>query len=375
MEMNRLLFLVTINLLLLIPIAHADGHTIAPVIPPSASADADPSHGNLPEPITYGLFVGVRHGDIRGDLDAESFWRQLLYSSLIKPGDEILLMGDYEAGGITTSRIEGALRSLRLRVKPRDRLIVFLSAHGFNESQGDEHSGSPGDEYLAFHQGSHFTDDRLSSLLAGMDDVEKWVMIDACRSGGFWSANEDGEGDAGDMDRLKNVSLFAAAGEKEDSYADEAGRGYFTAALIRAFESEELLTFDSLEESIRQSAEGDGLDERPAYLRSLGYIVDLPLDTWEPLAFKSEDFLGALGCRGVAEPTNWVFLCCGLAGIVSYRRLFGSRSRKSSQSTSLLPPPPDLYPESSCDIKREFPSIVGDGGHSADCELFLKDPG
>jgi hypothetical protein len=334
--MNRQVFWVTAAVLMLIAVSHTDGHPVTPTLPSlpirlQDRVDKDtpdrngPAWHGLSEPTTYGLFVGVHHGEIRGDLDATSLRNTFTFSkNLIKPENQTLLTGDYEEGGIPNSTIERAIKNLKSRMRPRDKLIVYLSAHGFSETQGDESSETPGDEYLVFSRGSRFTDDYLTSLLAGMDEVEKWVMIDACRSGGFWTSKRDGESqDDGDMERLGNISFFAPAGETEESYADKDGRGYFAGAIAKVVESEGLLTFDVLEHSVRQSALWDGLEERPLYLRSLGDIIDLPLDTWSPLAFKSDDFKGTLGHRGVAEPTHAVFLSCGLAGLVVFRRMFG----------------------------------------------------
>jgi len=258
---------------------------------------------------TYGLFIGVKDAGVAGDVDAQKLYDVM---STNVPGfkEGTVLTADMAGGGLNSAQVQSAIDNFAAKMQPGDNFIFFDSSHGGSYSSGSETTISPGDEYLAV--GHSLTDDTLESYLSGMDSINKWVMLDACHSGGFWGNNNPL--DAGDLEKLSNVALFA--GSQEDTaayswpiwpYEDE---GFFTHSLQDAFS----LNLWGLGEYMNADYSHDGnvtyeelakyinddwwlnLQQKPtiAYQKAQADLVTFTPDMWAPVSFASADFGGSL---------------------------------------------------------------------------------
>jgi len=266
----------------------------------------------------YGLFVGVKdttwseeHNKwvtLRGDLDAENLYNTVS-NNLADFKEGIVLTADMDAGGLSDSQIEGAIDELKLKMNPGDKLFFYASAHGGSDLWGPETTATFGDEYINIGKGSlltdwaNLTDDELTSYLGGMDDIEKWIMMDSCHSGGFWGNNF--WLDQGDLEKLAhNISLFAASEEDKNTWFDGVtGLSPFGSALVDAFSIDPNgylfaandnsdLTFDELTSWVQKY--GTDMDGTVWYTKDFGDPVLFTSDMWSPIGIASDDFAGSL---------------------------------------------------------------------------------
>ena len=114
---------------------------------------------------------------------------------------------------------------MKQKMEPNDILFLYFAAHGGNLSGGTETTKTKGDEYInignvactwPLDKQKILTDDDLYSMLKNSDGIKKWVVIDACDSGGFWGNNNIN--DEGDLEKLKNIALLAASPEGENTF-------------------------------------------------------------------------------------------------------------------------------------------------------------
>jgi hypothetical protein len=277
-------------------------------------------------PGVYGLFLGVEDFDTRGDVDALALYGTVA-AGLGNFRDGIALAPSMP-GGIPYSAIQSAITALKSEMAPGDVFMVYASSHGGSYPSGTETTANAGDEFLALRP--NLTDDGLTSLLGGMDDIEKWILLDTCNAGGFWGNNNPG--DEGDLEKLSNIGLLAAAyedGEYVNAWSDDvSGRGYFNLALIDAFSvgadghlvgdinADGIPTFDELTSWMMDYA-AETTEEWAAEYGEGEYL-------WLPQSFSSPDFLGSLGYQPVAVPTPGAIILAGigtgLAGWLRRRR-------------------------------------------------------
>ena len=273
-------------------------------------------------------------------------------------------------GGIKQSQIEEKINSIKNSLKPGDTFIFYSASHGVTDIIGIEKNiKSPGDEYLclgknypksffsqidfisrAINDEDTLNDNELTSMLRGMEaSIKKWVIIDACHSGGFWK---------GDIDELKNIGFISSANEENDSHFFdvekiakkymEEGLEYFTdTAGIRALENPGLMAMSvMISEALSKDKNGNfnasGLktvtfnnwqitsktisfkEEYFKYMEvfskaDMGDPVESIDELWNPYSAKSLDFQGALGSP-VPLPGAVVLLGAGLGRLAIYRR-------------------------------------------------------
>ncbi len=300
------------------------------------------------EPSIYGLFIGSEDETegVRFDLDA---WKMNFAFERVF-GDRFqgeVLTTDMTEGGVTADTIEAKLTALKAEMHAGDRLIFYASSHGTGKDwattspeYSNESPPSVADEALL--QASDFEqylwDDDLTRYLLGMNDIEKWVILDACGSGGFWG---DGNPmDEGDLEKLGNIALFAAAPEGKNAiswgYPGEK-QGLFTMAL------DDALTFDS-DSLLAADIGGDGdvdFDELRTWVENDWWlqIVQNPVvhsnmmfwekeygdpipfspDMWSPVVFASEDFTGRFGHTVIPAPSA-IFLASLGVSLVGWMR-------------------------------------------------------
>jgi len=276
-------------------------------------------------PNIYGLFMGVEHTTtnqqgqqvtLRGDLNAQDLYNAV---SQNLPGfkEGVLLAGEMTQGGVTPSQVETALNTLQQAgMKPGDKLILYSASHGGYYPSGTETTLTPGNEFAALGQ-DYLTDDMLTSYLSGLGGIEKWVMIDACYSGGFWGNNNPD--DLGDIEKLSDIRFFASA--EEDKYGwfnSGTGLMLWGSALTDAFTLDATnhlladtsqdfdLTFAELTQWVQNSANGQIWDGMVVHEAAFGDPVVFNSSMWSPVSFASADFGGSLlgGYSGGLPPVD-----------------------------------------------------------------------
>jgi hypothetical protein len=185
----------------------------------------------------FAICIGIDYNNLnlfkahyRADKGAEAMAK--IFSAFM-PSDHIkVLTGDMNNSGVTKGEIEGAINSIK--AKPGSTLFVFLNGHGNSFNEGNSENNGP-DEYVQIGPGeaeeATINDDELYSYLHNMknsDDINKWVFIDACHSGGFWGYKDEAEGD---LDKLHKILLITSATEESTMHYRPWGYGHFTHAL------------------------------------------------------------------------------------------------------------------------------------------------
>jgi hypothetical protein len=181
-------------------------------------------------PQVYALCIGthkidyniITHPEANNDLAAG--WMADNFAKFIKPQSNIKYMhGDIATGGVKKSDIKQYFADIKAKLKDGDALFIYIAGHGGISNNGyyfieiGNDMSSPSSEGV-------LTDTDLFDCLKGMDNITKWVMIDACHSGGFWN----------ELSQLKKVGLLSASGPLTWSFAP-TGIGLFTYGLANAF--------------------------------------------------------------------------------------------------------------------------------------------
>lgn len=271
----------------------------------------------------HGLFVGNHAAhNLRADLIAKQLSAK--FSSL-KNVDQTIVQNIVitdEDDKITQGKIESTISEMRQNMQSGDIFVLYIAGHGRDSLfwGSDETTKTPGDEMILlgnlddldyFTDAYMLTDDELSSCLQGMDDIDKWVILDACQSGGFWG-DRDNLIDAGDLDKLVNVGMIAAAQEDGTMfYCNDAGSKYglpYFGVAIRDgwslglngysfadFDEDGTLSFDELVSWIEKYPDEPGyLDGVVVREGDFGDLVTFSHDMWTPVSEKSDDFVGIL---------------------------------------------------------------------------------
>ncbi|MBI4707275.1 MAG: peptidoglycan DD-metalloendopeptidase family protein [Candidatus Omnitrophica bacterium] len=203
-----------------------------------------------------GLSVNIRTDEMARKLDAA-------FRQLPSYGSSLVLTANRDNGDVVTDiQIRDAIISLKGNMSAGDSLFVYVGGHGGSLDPANgwptpETTLTSTNEFVALtdNRDEILTDDKLYSYLTGMDDIKKFVFIDACHSGGFWGNNNPN--DAGDLEKLKNIAFFAAAPENDSSYFWPNGMPMFGRAVEKmlTFNNQNVLNGDEDKDGILENSE------------------------------------------------------------------------------------------------------------------------
>ena len=161
----------------------------------------------------YGIFIGSEHKNplncgaiFRADLGAQSFQNKFRTLPGYDFNNSKPLTNKMEDGGVKKSKVLEAINYLKNNLlKPGDGLIFYVCCHGVKYispslqatyilyTGSERNTYLPGSEtdinidIIREYPEDYITDSDLKEMLSGMDDIQKWVFIDSCYSGGFKS--------------------------------------------------------------------------------------------------------------------------------------------------------------------------------------------
>jgi probable HAF family extracellular repeat protein len=291
---------------------------------------------NIPQ--IYALCIGTRNNqgqgkDFRGDLAATDMAN--IFKKYIKNDSHVITMSADITQGINKNDIQANINELNNEMKPGDLLLIYITGHGGNaqDTQGDAYVLVGPDQSSISAEGV-LSDTDLYNYLKGMDDKSKWVMIDACHSGGFWGLNS--LSDDGGLERLKNIGFLAATW---NPYGDVLGR-YITAFIAGGahfFPNYYGLVTYALEDAFTLTSNGspkaagsDGvltIEELYSYVHLwggwqqwpydwnvtygemvFGDPVTMTQDLWNPSCGKTGDVKAIKFCQSVAPIINFLLM-------------------------------------------------------------------
>ena len=263
----------------------------------------------------YTICIGARTinkwgSDARGDYAATVMYNKFknLYNAT-----EPLIWGELTTGGINKSDIEKTISDTKLIMKPNDLLIIYITGHGgYVTSNGGAYvllgnyslDVSPNEDQM-------LKDSDLYKYLQDMDDKSKWVIIDACHSGGFWTS----------LKQLKKIGFLAACQGGDNLYS-------FTGMTINILSPNYgIFTSFALEDAFSKNSNGrlkadtDGqaglsFEEFASYASLWGRVSSLAgvvvremafgdevifgPETWNPTAAKTDNVAGVKSTSTIA---------------------------------------------------------------------------
>jgi hypothetical protein len=229
-----------------------------------------------------------------------------------------------ETGGLDLEYIKEIVSEKLSIMDANDVFIFYTSSHGgeASESSAPEYIN---DEFLLLGE-DVLTDDTLASLLNDYENLQKWVILDACNAGGFWfddyweGYNIDEAGGDYDLEHVYNTALFATAPEDEPGYMDDEGRGYLTLALEQILRRinwtyDDRLTVDLLQEYLAEY-NNSHIFERDSEFVSYKYNIypDTKLNPSDvSIAFYTNDSISKdTNVSPVPEPSSFLSLYVGI---------------------------------------------------------------
>ena len=242
------------------------------------------SHGNWSEssewlsfttveriPQIYGLFVGIQDPirAFKGGDCAEKARNYFASAFLNADIDNLVLKTANRLNGYHKSQFEIDLNESMSKLNDGDIFVLYIAAHGGTVTENDNHKGeyeiNPGDEFVVFGsdqllgagkvEDENFIlyDDDLARLLKQHNDIEKWIIIEACHSGGFLGVEGFPETDGFDLIEVDNISFLASTAEDNvGTFSPFTGQGHFNMALVEA------LSYDSGDLYVNADSNEDG---------------------------------------------------------------------------------------------------------------------
>lgn len=291
----------------------------------------------------HGLFVGVWDGpiaggspDFRGDLAAINL--AAAFNKL--PGFQgKALTADLTSGnGISNLQLKTEIENIYAHMKPGDNLFLYLAAHGFGR----------GDEAIRLGKGfaGELSDDELTLILEPLSGVNKWIIMDACYSGGFWGPGDLAETldyagvglnfDTGDLNRVSQIALLTSASEQTQAYYSDVGlpliyyalsdgltldaNGFYWADLNQ----DQILDMMDLGRYVQLYANCSPQVAPTMCKNYIGQVVfemdfgdpaQFSSTLLSPMFFVSNDFSGAVGLSVIPEPSTAALLLIAMLGI------------------------------------------------------------
>ena len=279
------------------------------------------------EPRTFGLFVGGNSGkDLRADTMAS-----LLYKVFPTEKSQKLLLTD-SAGRITEGKIQDAIAGFDFQ--PEDKFLLYIAGHGFSDLIGFEEvteTTNSADEVIQLGNAEFLgipnpdtllNDNELTNILQNtdkyenIDEVSKWVILDACASGGFIGDFKAAE--------ISNINVLASAPELGNMYyskekdSDLFGLPFFSYILGKGFVIDKSTGFSradtdgrngiSFEELASWMIDGPAFDVKDSktdekvniltliqlYEGGFGDPVSYSPDMYSPVFYQSPDAQGSL---------------------------------------------------------------------------------
>ncbi len=189
--------------------------------PPSPTADGTVN--------IYGLFVGIDDpflGKLKGSKNINAV-KDAIFCAFGKENDniDILLIERSKSTGYHKDDFKRDLEAQIDKADLDDLFIFYSSSHGTFSSQNQgETTLSEGDEYLVYGDYNPdnvnydylLSDDDLTKMLLPYNDINKWVIIDACYSGGFWGNGEEYDNSGGDLDSLDKIEFLSSTSEAQE---------------------------------------------------------------------------------------------------------------------------------------------------------------
>ena len=189
---------------------------------------------------THGLFIGVNDEAGFEGIEAATALARMFRRHF---DAETEVLGIHY--GVSTARDMIATRIERIfeRAQEGDKVFVYIATHGGPDfwGRGNETTSTRRDESLFFQNipwsdRAVLSDNFLTQALTPYADIDKFIMLDACNSGGFWGNHNPR--DLGDLEKTGNSGLLASAAEDGLAYFNEEGVPRISYALLRGFEVE-----------------------------------------------------------------------------------------------------------------------------------------
>jgi len=182
----------------------------------------------------YGVCIGSRKHEIKpqpwpfppNEVDLRADWGAALMAEklgkLAKNDKNIkIFIGDFDTGGIKKSDIKNYLDGLI--VNPDDLLVFYVHGHGNQTDSKEYYYVEIGPDILSPDSEGFLSDADLLTYLQAKD-CNKWVLIDACHSGGFQTK----------LSGLNKLGLLTATGLYGPSIPWFIQYGWFTQGLVGA---------------------------------------------------------------------------------------------------------------------------------------------
>lgn len=250
----------------------------------------------------YALCIGVRQNDgflndFRGDNAANNVATR--FANHIPQQNIKTKAKDIADGGIKKSDIQKWIQEFNM--KPGDGVYIYLTAHGGLTKDGENYYLVIGPDTSSQSSDGLLMDYDLYDFLKddgknSMDSISKWVIIDACHSGGF----------SDELGKLKKIALLSSVKRNNNAVWIAYNYGIFTHGLESAFSfrgftdykpftlvgdenQDGTLTFEELVKYLAVWVGVDPYINNTVYEMGFGDPVIFTSDMWTPTGSKTAD--------------------------------------------------------------------------------------